>query len=338
MSGSFDNGDSTTTNLYIGNVNPSVVESDLCDVFASFGPLASVKIMWPRTDEERARHRNSGFVAFMNREDADRALKSLNGINLKGYDIKLGWAKAVPIPPNPIVPFNPKRLQNFTSNLLSPDLTTKIESSRPISVDIIKPRRGLNENERQQLDRLLTDLDISRKSIGASMLFCINHSDSASDIVNMIHESLIPKPCTQCVPFKQKLGKLFLVSDILHNCSAQVTNASFYHGGFKAKLIEIFRLIRDDLISIKDSLNLDKFKRKIFTVLKAWKEWSLYEDKFLIKLSDIILGLENPTEEMGGDNDGDDSLDGVPITDELLIECLEAKGLSLEWYESRYKP
>lgn len=89
-SGSFDNGDPTTTNLYLGNLNPAVNENDLCDVFGKFGSLASIKIMWPRTDEERARNRNSGFVAYMSRIDAERALNSLNGREFRGYDLKLG--------------------------------------------------------------------------------------------------------------------------------------------------------------------------------------------------------------------------------------------------------
>lgn len=54
-------------------------EEMLCKEFGKYGPLASVKIMWPRTEEERARLRNCGFVAFMNRKHADKALKSLNG-------------------------------------------------------------------------------------------------------------------------------------------------------------------------------------------------------------------------------------------------------------------
>lgn len=104
----------------------------LCQEFGRYGPLASVKIMWPRTDEERARERNCGFVAFMNRRDAERALKHLNGTKLfwylifsswsfpvpikmlfffflpiKGkmimnFEMKLGWGKGVPIPPHPI--------------------------------------------------------------------------------------------------------------------------------------------------------------------------------------------------------------------------------------------
>lgn len=51
----------------------------MCRIFGRFGPLASVKIMWPRTDEERNRGYLTGFVAFMTRKDADRAAAYLKG-------------------------------------------------------------------------------------------------------------------------------------------------------------------------------------------------------------------------------------------------------------------
>lgn len=51
------------------------------EVFGKFGPLASIKIMWPRSDEEKARGRNCGFVAYMSRKDGERALRCLNGTN-----------------------------------------------------------------------------------------------------------------------------------------------------------------------------------------------------------------------------------------------------------------
>jgi len=57
-----------------------ITEQQLMEVFGRYGPLASIKIMWPRSDEEKARGRNCGFVAFMNRKDGERALKYLNGI------------------------------------------------------------------------------------------------------------------------------------------------------------------------------------------------------------------------------------------------------------------
>lgn len=94
--------DKTTTNLFLGNLNPKINEAQLCEVFGVFGPLASVKVMWPRTDEERARNRNCGFVAYVNRKDGDRALTLLRGKTVMEYEMKMGWGKAVPIPPHPV--------------------------------------------------------------------------------------------------------------------------------------------------------------------------------------------------------------------------------------------
>lgn len=58
------------------------------EIFGKYGPLASIKIMWPRSDEEKARQRNCGFVAFMSRKDGERALKNLNGKNIIRIFIK----------------------------------------------------------------------------------------------------------------------------------------------------------------------------------------------------------------------------------------------------------
>lgn len=56
-----------------------MTEHQLCELFGRYGPLASVKVMWPRTEEERSRGRNCGFVAYMNRKDGERALTALQG-------------------------------------------------------------------------------------------------------------------------------------------------------------------------------------------------------------------------------------------------------------------
>lgn len=42
-----------------------VNEAHLAREFGRFGPIGSVKIMWPRDEEQRRRGRNCGFVAFM---------------------------------------------------------------------------------------------------------------------------------------------------------------------------------------------------------------------------------------------------------------------------------
>lgn len=110
--GSHDTGDPNTTNIYLGNLNPKLTEDQLCEVFGRYGPLASVKIMWPRTDEERIRNRNCGFVAFMCRKDGERAIKAINGRPVLDFDMRLGWGKSVPIPANPI--YIPPALRELT--------------------------------------------------------------------------------------------------------------------------------------------------------------------------------------------------------------------------------
>jgi U2-associated protein SR140 len=90
-----------TTNLYVGNINPKMTEEMLCRHFGKFGPLASVKIMWPRSDEEKSRNKNCGFVAFMRRRDAERALDSMKGTTILSYEVQIGWGKPVSLPPKP---------------------------------------------------------------------------------------------------------------------------------------------------------------------------------------------------------------------------------------------
>lgn len=88
-----------------------ITEQQLMELFGKYGPLASVKIMWPRSEEEKSRGRNCGFVAFMSRKDAERALRGLTGKDVMNYEMKLGWGKAVPITSHPI--YIPTALQQF---------------------------------------------------------------------------------------------------------------------------------------------------------------------------------------------------------------------------------
>eukprot|EP00310_Coccolithus_braarudii_P021851 CAMPEP_0183345332 /NCGR_PEP_ID=MMETSP0164_2-20130417/10796_1 /TAXON_ID=221442 /ORGANISM="Coccolithus pelagicus ssp braarudi, Strain PLY182g" /LENGTH=471 /DNA_ID=CAMNT_0025516465 /DNA_START=45 /DNA_END=1456 /DNA_ORIENTATION=- len=95
---SFDNQDPDTTNLYVGNLSPTITEEILFREFQKFGAIQSVKIMWPRSEEEKARARHCGFVAFVNRNDAAAAKDEMNETELYGYVMRIGWGKAVAKP------------------------------------------------------------------------------------------------------------------------------------------------------------------------------------------------------------------------------------------------
>jgi RNA recognition motif-containing protein len=63
-----------TTNIFVSGLAPTVTEDTIRDVFGKFGAIESVKVMWPRSEEERQRRRNCGFVNYFNRQDAEDAM------------------------------------------------------------------------------------------------------------------------------------------------------------------------------------------------------------------------------------------------------------------------
>ncbi|XP_030757149.1 U2 snRNP-associated SURP motif-containing protein-like [Sitophilus oryzae] len=95
----FDGGDPNSTNLFVANLNTSITEAVLMEEFGLFGPLASVKIMWPRGDDKfKHANTNYGFVAYMSRVDAERALRHMR----PRTDMRVGWGKSVELPSHPI--------------------------------------------------------------------------------------------------------------------------------------------------------------------------------------------------------------------------------------------
>ena len=106
-------GDPSSTNIYLGNISPRLAESELTKLFGKYGPLASVKVMYPRTDEEKSRGKNCGFVAFMSRADGERAMAGLLGKNIEGHDMRMGWGKPVGLPLQPV--YIPPALIQFIS-------------------------------------------------------------------------------------------------------------------------------------------------------------------------------------------------------------------------------
>ncbi|KAH1001848.1 hypothetical protein HUJ04_005808 [Dendroctonus ponderosae] len=95
----FDGGDPNSTNLFVANLNTDVTEANLMEEFGIYGPLASVKIMWPRGKERfKNMNTNCGFVAFMSRRDAERALNHMKN----RIDMRVGWGKSVDLPTHPV--------------------------------------------------------------------------------------------------------------------------------------------------------------------------------------------------------------------------------------------
>jgi len=77
-------------NMYVGNLSYSVTEDDLRTLFSEFGEIESVNII---TDKFSGQSKGFGFVEMPDNSEADKAIKALNGNELKGRDIKVNQAK-----------------------------------------------------------------------------------------------------------------------------------------------------------------------------------------------------------------------------------------------------
>lgn len=462
-SGSFDNGDPNTTNLYLGNLSPKISEQQLMELFGRYGPLASIKIMWPRSEEEKSRGRNCGFVAYMSRKDAERALKTLHGRDVMGYEMRLGWGKAVPIlnqpifipptmleltlpPPESGLPFNAQPAANetlvkppgnykeyandeekteqmkkilynsvvkvfiptektvlcvihrmiefviregpmFEALVMSREMENPLfsflfENESPAHIyyrwklfsllqgdtpnewreqefrmfkggpiwkpplanfytqgmpdelvvddEAPEPHKGaLSNAQRDRLEDLIRHLTPERSKIGDVMIFCIEHAEAADEICECIAESLANQD-TLC---SKKIARLYLFSDLLHNCTVKVSNASFFRKAVEKQLIEVFENLHTYYVGMDSRLKGEGFKARVLKVLRAWEEWTIYQKEFLSKLKAIFLGLPSPDEEkkeeedpdidgapISGDEKDDEDLNGVPLDGAALLK------------------
>jgi len=77
-------------NIYVGNLNFQVKESDLQEIFENYGEVASVKII---TDKYSGRSKGFGFVVMENNDEAKKAIEGLNGTSIKEREIVVNEAK-----------------------------------------------------------------------------------------------------------------------------------------------------------------------------------------------------------------------------------------------------
>lgn len=92
-------------------------------LFAKYGPVAGVKVMWRKwlkanqscrrnvdfraarneapimgSMNRRGQNGFTGFVLFMKRKDAEKAIQELEGVTWSGTVLKLGWSRPMPLP------------------------------------------------------------------------------------------------------------------------------------------------------------------------------------------------------------------------------------------------
>jgi RNA recognition motif-containing protein len=76
--------------LYVGNLSYSVSSSELEELFGSYGTVASAQVI---TDRESGRSKGFGFVEMGSDEEAQAAIRGLNGQDHGGRPLTVNEAK-----------------------------------------------------------------------------------------------------------------------------------------------------------------------------------------------------------------------------------------------------
>jgi len=78
--------DKIRTNLIINYLPPTMTQDEIKDLFGSIGAIESCKLVRDKTTGQSLGY---GFVNFIRTEDADKAVKTMNGLRLQNKTIKV---------------------------------------------------------------------------------------------------------------------------------------------------------------------------------------------------------------------------------------------------------
>lgn len=76
--------------LYVGNIPFNLREEELQDVFAQYGEVSSVKII---KDKFTGKSKGFAFVEMSSSEAGNNAVSQVNGMEVKGRQLKVNEAK-----------------------------------------------------------------------------------------------------------------------------------------------------------------------------------------------------------------------------------------------------
>ena len=76
--------------LYVGNLSYAVRDDDLQQQFSAFGHVQSARVMMER---DTGRSKGFGFVEMSSGEEAEAAIRGMNGRNMNGRDLTVNIAR-----------------------------------------------------------------------------------------------------------------------------------------------------------------------------------------------------------------------------------------------------
>ncbi|PVZ96769.1 hypothetical protein BB558_007301 [Smittium angustum] len=149
----------------------------------------------------------------------------------------------------------------------------------------IPPPLPYSDNVRRvatgRLCKRLRKLDMTRGSIARTMVFAIERAEASDQIAEIITKYKFDSTTDK----KSMIARLYLVSDILNNSSAPVSNAWKLRQSFEKKLEAFFEVFVTSYREIDARLKAEQFRRSVLTVLAIWESLLVFPTEFISKLA-----------------------------------------------------
>jgi U2-associated protein SR140 len=172
------------------------------------------------------------------------------------------------------------------------------DESREYEIQKSKKRRGaLTESDRDFLEQLIRNLTPKRRHVAFAMCWCLRRAKSAKEIVDCIFEALmIPE-----TPLFKKLGRFYLLSDILANCEVQGPDVAHFRVHIEPKLEAIFVEFNKIFKRIPTRINQSQFRSRVASCIQLWSDNTIYQKQSLIHYQNVFFGLNKEFEKQRND-------------------------------------
>ena len=154
------------------------------------------------------------------------------------------------------------------------------------------PHEKVSRDDRDAFGELLRYITMERESVCEVMCFAMHRGEAAEYFIQELRESIT----SPVAPPPLKIARLYVVSDLLHNSSAKVRNASMFRTFLTVAIPDIFESLRGTYHSLSSRLTASTMMDKIHGVLVAWETWSIFSGDFLFGLEATMHGTD-PTDE-----------------------------------------